>query len=882
MATDVKDLLLRIDASTELLRKNMAAAENVVGDFEKVVERELDKVEQRFSQLKGAGLSNSLRAIKEDFRKNFTDIQKIAAQAIEVPRLKGGGLDLGVGDAKAAAAAAQQQASALRLIADAAERAALGENELSRATDIQVRAARAAAAQAELQARQLAEQAGALERIQIEANLAAAATGQFQGAGRKAAASAGEQKAGYQQLSFQISDVATQFGMGAKPMQIFAGQAPQVVQAIGMIKGEASGLIGFLAGPWGAVMLGAITVLGSLALADDHAAKSKKAHKDAADDLRDAVDRLNSAERAASETTRQGITDSINAANAYRVRAVEARKAAVADLEVARTKLETDQKLRGALRSGDEMATTVLSKEDAALRAQYDALKDRIDKLNGAIINSSKAIVTGYGQLTQRDVTARNDPRAAVEQRYEDTADAARRSFNRTGNRGAYDAALNRATQERDASLKVLETRNKGDRSERAATRRAARSDARYEDDKDNFALAGLRAQADYSGEIDDRLKAELAALDAQLESYKRRLDLDENLSSAHRDELVAAQAAVVAQEKINAERTAADDRARERFELETAANRAMQEVLESQLDLAMGRKEELAIQQRILMLKQSQERAEQEAVLASQTATAAQKKIAQAALVQLDAKQAAEQASLNLRYASPLEQYQRSIAQTGANLDDAFENIGVSALDDLNNGLVDAIMNAGDLGEVFANVARSIVADLIKVAIQQTIVANLTRALGGLFGGGGGAAASMPTSVPQYTLPSLPPGFASGGYTGNMPVNQVAGLVHGQEFVFDAEAVKRVGRGQLEAIRNGSFRAPRISAGTLQAASGGGAVRIEVASTEMWQAAVHQISGNAAVSIVEKSAPAVVAASVGQSRSDAMRAGRRRIPGRG
>ncbi|KFG91727.1 putative phage tape measure protein [Sphingobium herbicidovorans NBRC 16415] len=881
MATDVKDLLLRIDASTELLRKNMAAAENVVGDFEKVVERELDKVEQRFSQLKGAGLSNSLRAIKEDFRKNFTDIQKIAAQAIEAPRLKGGGLDLGVGDAKAAAAAAQQQASALRLIADAAERAALGEDQLSRATDLQVRAARAAAAQAELQARQLAEQAGALERIQIEANLAAAATGQFQGAGRKAAASAGQQKAGYQQLSFQISDVATQFGMGAKPMQIFAAQASQVVQAIGMIKGEASGLIGFLAGPWGAVLLGAVTVLGSLALAEDKATQAKKGHKDAADDLRDAVDRLNSAQRSASEATRQGIIDSINQSRAYRQLAMDARKAALAELERAKAKLQADTSLRAALRKGDELATTVLSPEDASLKAQVSALEKRVNEQKAEIYKSSNSMLAGYAQLTQRDVAARNDPRASVEQRFADANETAWRAFQRSGDRSAYDAALNRNTQTRDASLKLLETRNKGDRSERAAARRAARSDARYEDDKDNFAVAGLRAQADYSGEIDDRLKAELAALDAQLESYKRRLDLDENLSSAQRSELVAAQAAVVAQEKINAERKAADDRSRERFELETAANRAMQDVLESQLDLAMGRKEELAIQRRILMLKQSQERAEQEAVLASQTATAAQKKIAQAALVQLAAKQAAEQASLNLRYASPLEQYQRSIAQTGANLDDAFENIGVSALDDLNNGLVDAIMNAGDLGEVFANVSRSIVADLIKIAIQQTIVANLTRALGGLFGGGG-ALASMPTSVPQYTLPSLPPGFASGGYTGNMPVNQVAGLVHGQEFVFDAEAVKRIGRGQLEAIRNGSFRAPRISAGTLQAASGGGAVRIEVASTEMWQAAVHQISGNAAVSIVEKSAPAVVAASVGQSRSDAMRAGRRRIPGRG
>ncbi len=34
-------------------------------------------------------------------------------------------------------------------------------------------------------------------------------------------------------------------------------------------------------------------------------------------------------------------------------------------------------------------------------------------------------------------------------------------------------------------------------------------------------------------------------------------------------------------------------------------------------------------------------------------------------------------------------------------------------------------------------------------------------------------------------------PGFATGGYTGNVPVNQPAGLVHGREFVFDAKATE-------------------------------------------------------------------------------------------
>ncbi len=46
--------------------------------------------------------------------------------------------------------------------------------------------------------------------------------------------------------------------------------------------------------------------------------------------------------------------------------------------------------------------------------------------------------------------------------------------------------------------------------------------------------------------------------------------------------------------------------------------------------------------------------------------------------------------------------------------------------------------------------------------------------------------------------------GFKSGGYTGNYGTNQVAGVVHGQEYVLNAEATKRVGRGALDALNNG------------------------------------------------------------------------------
>ena len=46
--------------------------------------------------------------------------------------------------------------------------------------------------------------------------------------------------------------------------------------------------------------------------------------------------------------------------------------------------------------------------------------------------------------------------------------------------------------------------------------------------------------------------------------------------------------------------------------------------------------------------------------------------------------------------------------------------------------------------------------------------------------------------------------GFQSGGYTGGGGVSEIAGVVHGQEYVLNANATKRVGRDTLDAINSG------------------------------------------------------------------------------
>lgn len=54
--------------------------------------------------------------------------------------------------------------------------------------------------------------------------------------------------------------------------------------------------------------------------------------------------------------------------------------------------------------------------------------------------------------------------------------------------------------------------------------------------------------------------------------------------------------------------------------------------------------------------------------------------------------------------------------------------------------------------------------------------------------------------------------GFKDGGFTGNMGTSQVAGVVHGQEYVMNAEATRRIGVGNLERMSSGGSMQPRIS----------------------------------------------------------------------
>lgn len=66
------------------------------------------------------------------------------------------------------------------------------------------------------------------------------------------------------------------------------------------------------------------------------------------------------------------------------------------------------------------------------------------------------------------------------------------------------------------------------------------------------------------------------------------------------------------------------------------------------------------------------------------------------------------------------------------------------------------------------------------------------------------GSAISAGAGIMSTLMSISGKGFKQGGYTGNGGASQVAGVVHGQEYVFDAQATKRIGVDNLNAMRRG------------------------------------------------------------------------------
>lgn len=133
----------------------------------------------------------------------------------------------------------------------------------------------------------------------------------------------------------------------------------------------------------------------------------------------------------------------------------------------------------------------------------------------------------------------------------------------------------------------------------------------------------------------------------------------------------------------------------------------------------------------------------------------------------------------------------QHAFADYGDSATDMYTNVGNIAANAL-NGLSDMMTEFLMTGQAnFADFAKSIISQIIKMITQMVIFNSISGMMGGSSGGGGFSFANSGW-------------FATGGYTGDGGKYEPAGTVHKGEFVMTKEATKRIGVDNLYRMMRG------------------------------------------------------------------------------
>ena len=345
-----------------------------------------------------------------------------------------------------------------------------------------------------------------------------------------------------------------------------------------------------------------------------------------------------------------------------------------------------------------------------------------------------------------------------------------------------------------------------------------ARDQAQYEDELGRLRVEALEARAELNGSIEARYDATMAAIAEDEARFGRSLALDDSLDDTKRKALMDAQKKVLAERALIAEQERSFALAKDSYDLEIARNDAMQEEVRAQIDAADSVAARRAGALRLLDLQRRNEEAVLDQIIATKKSTDIEYANAMIRKDQLDGIYADRRAAVERDNEGPMAAYRRELNRSTAAVRESIEAIEASGFERLNDWMADAIMGADNLAKAFGTMARSIVADLVRIVIQQQLIRPLADALGGgflkgIFGGGGGSADlfgqgnGLHSFTPDLSGLSYAGGKASGGRVG--PGNWYMVGEHGPEpFVPDTAGTihpassLRSGRGGTATIR--------------------------------------------------------------------------------
>jgi len=222
-----------------------------------------------------------------------------------------------------------------------------------------------------------------------------------------------------------------------------------------------------------------------------------------------------------------------------------------------------------------------------------------------------------------------------------------------------------------------------------------------------------------------DAEKTREVQLDLQVAAGKRtgaqRAQLETTYRETETDEEILAKRKEVA-------RLADEALARENLSLQGKINLAS---LDDQL--ALTRKERLKLELQLLDYQEKQAIAAQNDIIAKSQPNSEAAKNAHTTIDQINAQHPANVALVERKNETPLASYRDQLKSAVGDTNDALQGVGVDAFKSLEDGFAGVISGTKSVGAAFKDMASSIVADLAKILIEKTILSAISG--GSIFG---------------------------------------------------------------------------------------------------------------------------------------------------
>lgn len=541
----------------------------------------------------------------------------------------------------------------------------------------------------------------------------------------------GAARAGMQQLSFQIGDVATSLAGGAPPLQVFGQQIFQVIGALQLMQKESKGLIGFLGGPWGAALLSAVLLLAPLVKGMLDLGDAAQEAKDRMAKAADGADAWGDAQSLLGKMV-QLTTGKIKEQNdvlraSILLQALQAKQQAAEEARTAKKEItaKTDRMV-----GGFGIITPGSTNVGQPMNTKLD--NAQLSLIGQGVINGSTKTTDAIRQLQalQREGT--------ITQKVFDDLSTQFVEFGQATEKGkASQAILDYLDSGKlDPRLKPFQP----DKKTRQPRDRSAQQLERYTRELEAMQDEELSLRGQLTEDVGAQAKLEHERLVKASEAYATEL-----AARVQQKELTQAQAdSLLAQRQINDQRRSAvinwkldDQLLQQDLALKRAGIDNQSSILQGQLSMARTAEERRKLQLELLDNEIEMQRATLQAVLARHDTTEVEKKIAQAKLDQLEREKGQAAAQIDRQNAAPLAQYLDGIPRTAAEINESLQNVAADGLAQLNDGLAQAAIGTKSLGDVFSNVTNQIVADILRIVIQQQLIKPLASLLGGGSGGG-------------------------------------------------------------------------------------------------------------------------------------------------